>query len=172
MLPDVLGQNLRLVVCGSAVGAASASAGAYYAGPQNQFWQTLAVVGLTPRQLGPAEYELLLSFGIGLTDLVKTQAGNDSDVRFGAPDRHRLTAAIERWQPRILCFNGKRAASEYLERQRVEIGFQDLQIGQTRLFVAPSTSGAARRSWSLSPWQELAQDVLAGQESVGRGRMK
>ncbi|MGE0440546.1 MAG: mismatch-specific DNA-glycosylase [Gemmatimonadales bacterium] len=159
MLPDLLAPGLRLVVCGSAVGSASATAQAYYAGRGNRFWETLAVVELTPQRLSPSDYAKLLSFGIGLTDLLKTQAGNDDEVTFGAPDRDRLTASMERWQPGLLCFNGKRAAAEYLDAKSVKIGLQQRRIGQTRLFVAPSTSGAARRSWALQPWQEVARLV-------------
>lgn len=159
MLPDLLAPDLRLVICGSAVGAASAMAGHYYAGPGNKFWRTLAEVGLTDRELSPAEYRELLSFGIGLTDLVKTQSGSDSRILFGDPDREGLRARIEHFQPRYLCFNGKRAAREYLDRKDVACGVRPNTIGRTALFVAPSTSGAANRSWDISVWRELAERV-------------
>nr|HQT26871.1 mismatch-specific DNA-glycosylase [Burkholderiales bacterium] len=56
VLPDVLAPDLAVVFCGSAVGAASARRRAYYAGPGNAFWPTLARVGFTPCQLTPDEY--------------------------------------------------------------------------------------------------------------------
>jgi double-stranded uracil-DNA glycosylase len=79
-LPDVLQPGLRLVICGTAAGAASAAEGAYYAGPGNKFWRVLHEVGLTPRELWSADYELLLSYGIGLTDLAKHAFGADADL--------------------------------------------------------------------------------------------
>ena len=77
ILPDLLAPGLDIVFCGTAVGAESARRRAYYAGPGNAFWPTLAQVGLTPRRLKPEEYPLLLTFGIGLTDLAKHVSGND-----------------------------------------------------------------------------------------------
>jgi len=161
MLEDVLAVGLSLVICGSAVGARSATVGRYYAGPGNKFWRTLHGVGLTPRQLDPSEYRLVLQFGIGLTDLVKGQSGSDATIRFGDPNRERLRATIGRYRPRYLCFNGKRAAQHYFNREKLSFALQDEVIGATAIFVAPSTSAAANGLWDLAPWQELA-DLVRG----------
>lgn len=163
MLNDLLADGLKLVVCGSAAGTKSAQVGHYYAGPGNRFWRTLADVGLTPRELAPAEYELLLRFGVGLTDLVKGQAGSDSAIRFG-DDADSLRQRILRHQPRYLAFNGKRSAKEFFRVPRVEYGVHPATIGRTVLFVAPSTSGAARASWDLDQWRRLAELVAAGEK--------
>jgi TDG/mug DNA glycosylase family protein len=163
MLEDVIAPSLALVVCGSAVGAQSAIVGHYYAGPGNRFWRTLHLVGLTPRQLDPTEAPLLLYHGIGLTDLVKFQAGSDAAIRFGDADAERLRATILRYAPRVLCFNGLRAAREYLRHRNVGYGLRDERIGATVLFVAPSTSGAANASWDLARWHELALMVRTPQ---------
>ncbi len=77
MLPDLLCENLSLVICGTAAGATSAQLQQYYAKPGNKFWATLYQIGLTPVRLNPAEYLRLLDYGIGLTDLVKGKAGMD-----------------------------------------------------------------------------------------------
>jgi TDG/mug DNA glycosylase family protein len=156
MLEDVLAPGLKLVICGSAAGHRSARLGQYYAGSGNRFWRTLAEVGLTPRQLEPSEYRLLLSFGIGLTDLVKCQSGGDRDLDFSRAGRSELREKIVRLRPRVLCFNGKRAAQEFLLREDVPYGLQPASVEETRLFVAPSTSGAARGSWDRSAWRDLA----------------
>src|SRR3954464_11234255 len=80
VLPDVLVPGLKLVFCGTAPSPTSAARGAYYAGPGNRFWDILAETGLTPRRLAPEEYGLLPQFGIGLTDIVKSQSGVDADI--------------------------------------------------------------------------------------------
>lgn len=67
-----------------------------------------------------------------------------------------LTSNLHRYQPRYLCFNGKRAAEEYFQRP-VTYGLQPATVGKTAFFVAPSTSGAANMWWDLSLWQELAR---------------
>ena len=66
ILPDVLAPGMRVVFCGTAPGAASARARAYYAGPGNRFWVTLHEVGLTPILLRPDEFARLPEFGVGL----------------------------------------------------------------------------------------------------------
>lgn len=160
MLQDVLPKGLRLVICGTAASAKSASVGAYYAGPGNKFWSTLQSIGLTPRRLEPTEYRLASEYGIGFTDLVKDQSGNDDVIDFRRRGHERLHAAIVAAHPKILCFNGKRAAAEYLQVKQVAYGLNEATIDTTRLFVAPSTSGAASGSWDLSIWQELARLVV------------
>ncbi len=166
MLRDLLAEDLALVVCGSAAGRRSAQLKQYYAGPGNKFWRTLARTGLTPRPLAPAEFRLLLSFGIGLTDLVKGQSGGDDEIDFGRAGAAALARKIARLRPGVLCFNGKRAASEFLRRRQVGFGLQSEPIGSTQIFIAPSTSGAANGSWEPSRWDELAELV----RSLPRGR--
>src|ERR1700688_282433 len=77
VLGDLLGQSLRVVLCGTAVGTASALAGAYYAHQQNKFWKILHETGLTPELLQPQQYRNLLHYRIGLTDFVKSHSGMD-----------------------------------------------------------------------------------------------
>ncbi len=167
VLPDVLARELALVVCGSGAGHRSAALGQYYAGPGNRFWRTLFDVGLTPRALAPAEFASLPQFGIGLTDLVKRQSGADTALSFGRADRSRLRAKIVRFCPRVVCFNGKRSAREFLGAE-VGYGLQPAAIGATRLFVAPSTSAAAKASWDLAVWRALA--ALVRDPAVATGR--
>ncbi len=157
-LEDLLRPGLDLVVCGSAASSVSAEKGHYYAGPGNRFWSVLEETGLTPCLLHPSEFRSLLQYGIGLTDVVKDQAGMDIDIDFpgyGAELEHRLKP----YSPRFLCFNGKRAASEALGRRQVTYGMQSDTFGPTSLFVAPSTSAAARRWWDTRFWAELADFV-------------
>ena len=81
-------------------------------------------------------------------------------------DRRLAERKIARLRPCVLCFNGKRAASEFLRRRQVGFGLQSEPIGSTQIFIAPSTSGAANGSWEPSRWDELAELV----RSLPRGR--
>lgn len=159
MLKDVLKKDLRLVICGTAAGEVSAERGEYYAGPGNKFWPTLHEVGLTTQRLTPPEYRELLKFGIGLTDVVKGQAGSDTDIDFGRALPDDVRSKVSQFTPLVLAFNGKKAAKVFLNSQEVQYGLQLTTVGSTRLFVAPSTSGAANGYWSIDPWRELAQLV-------------
>lgn len=143
ILPDVIEPGLRVVFSGTAVGTKSAQAGAYYAGPGNSFWATLHEIGLTPRQLRPSEYAELRRYGIGLTDICKVSSGSDREVGTGEFDVQRLLATLKQHAPEWIAFNGKKTAKAALGRP-VEYGPQPERLGQTRAFVLPSTSGAAR----------------------------
>ncbi len=156
ILNDVLDYNLKIIFCGTAASAVSARKKQYYAGPGNKFWPTLHKVGLTPRQLAPSEYEDLLKYKIGLTDLDKTESGSDTDLSKGGFDIFALQRRILKYQPQVLCFNGKRSAKEYLGLRKVQYGLQDTTIDKTKLFIAPSTSGAASGYWDMEYWQNLA----------------
>jgi TDG/mug DNA glycosylase family protein len=157
-----LAPGLRLVICGSAAGTRSAELGAYYAGPGNQFWGMLHRVGLTPRQLPPAEFRGVADYGIGLTDIVKKSFGADSSLRPGDFDRDGLRRRIETYQPGVLAFNGKRAAAAFFGGS-VAYGYQPgRDIGVTRIYVAPSTSGAARGFWDESLWRLVAEAANQG----------
>lgn len=154
-LPDVLGPDLRIVFCGSAVGHKSMFARAYYAGPGNRFWPTLHEVGLTRTLLAPADYERVLDDGIGLTDLAKAAVGTDDRISRRDWDVAGLHAKIVQYRPRALAFNGKFAARGFFGRA-VRYGPQDAAVGETAVWVLPSTSGAARRYWSIDVWRGIA----------------
>jgi len=157
-LPDVLAPKLKVVFCGTAVGPTSDRVRQYFAGPGNEFWSVLHRVGLTPRQLAPHEYELVIEFGIGLTDLAQLRAGRDPDLSSEDFDVEGLADKIQRFSPRALAFNGKLAAQIFLNH-RVEYGRQRESVGHTAVFVLPSTSGVARRYWNEVHWSELAEFV-------------
>jgi TDG/mug DNA glycosylase family protein len=158
VLPDMLLPGLRLVICGSAAGAVSASVGAYYAGPGNKFWRILAETGLTPRQLAPREFREVLCFGIGLTDMTKTASGSDASLPRGSDDVSGFITRIQRAQPHVVAFNGKRAAAAFYGLPSATLSYG---IGMARpdfppVWILPSTSGLASRAWSHEPWHQLA----------------
>ncbi len=158
VLPDVLDHGLRIVFCGSAASRVSALRSAYYAGPGNQFWPTLAATGLTPSRLPPEAFRCLTDYGLGLTDIAKEASGADDQLPPGSDDPGALRAKIQRYAPQVLAFVGKRAARVYLGRA-ADYGLQIESLGPTRIFVLPSPSGAARRYWDVSWWHALARLV-------------
>lgn len=161
IVPDLLAPELRLVLCGTALGRKSAEQRAYYANPGNLFWRTLHEVGLTRERISPTDYARLLGEGIGLTDLAKGHFGNDADLPADAFDIGALRDKILAFQPGILAFTSKAGASAYLGRPtgRIMLGEQVEQIGATRIFVLSSPSGHARRHWDRGAWVALAASV-------------
>jgi TDG/mug DNA glycosylase family protein len=161
VLQDLLDRSLRVVLCGTAVGTASALAAAYYAHRQNKFWRILHETGLTPERLQPQQYRDLLTYRIGLTDFVKTHSGMDhqlplAELRESA--RLRLRATIAGYRPKFLAFTSKAAGQNFLGGKR-DYGEQTELIGDTRIWILPSTSGAANGSWRPEIWHQFADEV-------------
>jgi len=156
-LLDLLRPGLRLVVCGTAAGRASA---ARYAERGNRFWHVLHEVGLTATVLQPGDYALLLEPRIGLVDLAEYSAGMDAALRGNALYAARLRDVVEAIQPRALAFNGKTSASMFYRwwTHRLSYGRQSERIGATACYVLPSTA-ATSAFWSIEPWRELARDL-------------
>jgi TDG/mug DNA glycosylase family protein len=161
ILTDVLKNNLIIVFCGMAVGSQSRERGAYYAGDGNKFWNTLYQLGLTDYVFNPKNYTKISDFGIGLTDLVKSQSGGDSHISHQEDDNKVLRKKILKYKPTVLAFNGKKAARLFFKEKQLEYGEQVSElIGSTRVFILPSTSGLASRYWNFSYWQQIGDEVI------------
>lgn len=164
LIEDILGPGLDVVFCGTALGKASFAARAYYAHPRNRFWPTLHEMGLTLGEgpLAPGDYPRVRDFGIGLTDLCKTAAGNDNEIpraAFAAEDLHRKMALH---RPRILAFTSKTGGRIFLG-SRAELGWQEPLAHGTRVYVLPSTSPTAQWQWAANKhhWRQLADAVAS-----------
>lgn len=161
VLPDIVERGVVTLLCGSAAGAVSARLGLPYAGPGNKFWPILAEAGLTPRRLSPAEFRELPRYGLGLTDINKSESGADSDLTGSGDDADALRAKVEAFRPAILAFTAKRPAQVFLRAafgvRRVDYGVQDARLGDTEIRVLPSPSGLAVRWWDPSHWHALGE---------------
>ena len=148
-MPDVLGPGVRVVFCGINPGRASASAGAAFANPRNDFWRLLHAAGFTPRLFGPVEQHELLALGIGLTNAARRTTRGAGELRKADFDGalERLDAIATELRPAAIGFVGK-AAHVGVFGGRVGHGLQERRLGDTALFVLPSTSPAnAAVSW-------------------------
>jgi TDG/mug DNA glycosylase family protein len=163
VLQDLLQDRLQIVLCGTAVGTASAVAGAYYAHKQNKFWKILYETGLIPEPMQPQQYHELLTHRIGLTDFVKTHSGMDHQIPLSELteiSRARLSASIAKFRPGFLAFTSKTAGQRFLGGKR-DYGEQIERIADTRIWILPSTSGAANGSWRPEIWHQFADRVRA-----------
>ncbi len=167
VLSDLLRPDLEVVFVGTAVATASADRGHYYSGRGNRFWQLLHEAKFTTKRLRPEDDATLPDLGIGITDLVKdvTQS-HDRGLDFSKSVS--VTSHVEVVSPRWVAFNGltaARAAARGLHRARPEeLGEQPWRVGESRVFVLPSSSGAhASMSYDekLRWWTELADRVHA-----------
>ena len=142
-VPDVLAPGLRAVFCGINPGRRSAAAGAHFANPRNDFWRLLADAGLTPRRLEPSEQHELPRYGFGLTNAAHRTTPGSGDLRRAdfAGAAERLERIARELRPGAIAFVGK-AAYQGVFGERCDLGLQERRLGETLLFVLPSTSPA------------------------------
>jgi double-stranded uracil-DNA glycosylase len=140
-VPDVLAPGLRCVFCGINPGRVSAAAAAHFANPRNDFWRLLHDAGFTPRLLAPDEQFDLLPLGYGVTNAAYRTTPGSGDLRRGDFDTARLERIARDLRPRAIAFVGKEAYRGAFG-ERAELGPQARTLGETVLFVLPSTSPA------------------------------
>jgi TDG/mug DNA glycosylase family protein len=142
-VPDVLARGLTILFCGINPGFRSSAAGAHFANPRNDFWRLLHDSGLTPRLYAPEEQWSLLELGYGLTNAAFRTTRGSGDLRRGdfAGSRERLERLAQELEPALIAFVGK-SAYEGPFREKPALGLQERRLGQTQLFVLPSTSPA------------------------------
>ena len=163
-VPDVLAPDLRIVFVGINPGRVSAAARAHFANPRNDFWRLLHAARLTSRLYPPDEQFSLLEEGIGVTNAAYRTTPGSGDLRRAdfAGSAERLERIARELRPRWLAFVGKEAYRGAFGA-RPELGLQETTLGDTRLFVLPSTSPAN----AAVPWYERRRwfRELAGRES-------
>jgi TDG/mug DNA glycosylase family protein len=76
--------------------------------------------------------------------------------------RERLEAIARELAPRVIAFVGK-AAYQGAFRARPQHGLQERTLGETQLFVLPSTSPAN----AAVPWEERLRWFVALREHLG-----
>lgn len=143
-LAGILGPGLRVVITGTIAAWDRAEREHYYATPGNAFWLLLHESGLTPRRLAPDEDHLLPTFGVGVTDLVRTERS-----RPGRPpvfDLPTLDRSLHSAAPKVVAFVSKTAAASYARAagQRLPHDYGELswQVVGRPAFVLPGPSGA------------------------------
>jgi TDG/mug DNA glycosylase family protein len=157
-IPDVLAPDLRVLFCGINPGRVSAAARAHFANPRNDFWRLLHAAGFTPRLLEPQEQFELLDYGIGVTNAATRTTPGSGDLRRAdfAGAAERLQRIAEELHPQWIAFVGKEAYRGTFN-ERPQLGEQARRLGETRLFVLPSTSPAN----AAVPWAERLRGFRA-----------
>lgn len=142
-IPDALGPEVRLLLCGINPGERSGALGQHFAGPSNRFWPALHAAGLTPERLSPSQQGQLPAHGIGITNLVGRTTARASEVsaeelREGAARLQRLVAEV---RPEVVAVLGVTAFRVAFDRPRARLGEQEGLPGPTRWWVLPNPSG-------------------------------
>ena len=162
-VPDVLAPGLTAVFCGINPGRFSAAANAHFANPRNDFWRLLHAAGFTPRLYDPSEQFELLRLGFGITNAAYRTTPGSGDLRRGdfAGSAERLERIALELEPGAIGFVGKEAYRGAFG-ERAELGVQERRLGETALWVLPSTSPAN----AAVPWAERLRWFQAFRESL------
>ncbi len=132
-----------MVFCGINPGRWSATAGAHFANPRNDFWRLLHDAGFTPRLYAPEEQRDLPALGLGLTNAAYRMTPGSGDLRRAdfEGSAERLEALARELRPGGSRSSGRRPTGARSTSVRASVS-QERRLGDTRLFVLPSTSPA------------------------------
>jgi double-stranded uracil-DNA glycosylase len=142
-VPDVIAPGLKVLFCGINPGLYSAATGRHFARPGNRFWPALHRSGFTPRQLDPAEQELLLDFGLGISNIAaRATAGaaelTRAELREGG---ELLVAKLRRYRPAWVAFLGLGAYGTAFGVRHPRVGPAPALVEGTASWVLPNPSG-------------------------------
>jgi TDG/mug DNA glycosylase family protein len=142
-IPDVLAPGLDILFCGINPSLTSGATGWHFAHPGNRFWRVLFESGLTPTLLSPDRQAELLSYGLGITNLVARATARADEV--GADELRaggrRLRRLVGRQRPAWVAVVGVTAYRTAFDEPATTIGPQPEPLGTARLWVLPNPSG-------------------------------
>ena len=146
---DLVGPGLRLLLVGINPGLWTAAVNAHFARPGNRFWPALYRAGVVDRLidasrgLTPADAELLVARGVGITNIVNVATARADELtaeqlRDGAG---RLEALVRATGPRVVGVLGLTAYRQAFGRPRAVAGRQAEDLAGAELWVASNPSG-------------------------------
>jgi double-stranded uracil-DNA glycosylase len=144
--PDILAAHLEALFVGANPGLLSAQKGHNFANPANAFWRLMHESGLVPKRLVPEEEMELLTYGIGLTNLVArpTRGVMDLNLDDYAAGRKQLAAKIRKYEPQRVVFVGITVCRNFFDKKPsapIGCGEFDERIHGAHVFVVPNPSG-------------------------------
>ena len=159
-LPDRVGPDMRLLVCGLNPSLYAADEGVNFARPGNRFWPALLAAGLVTVDRDPRH--ALHHHRIGMTDLVKraTVAASELTPEEYAAGVARLERLCAWLPPRVLCVVGLAGWRQVVDR-RATTGWQPHDLGGVPVYVMPNTSGL-NASTQLPGFVAHLQTAVAG----------
>jgi len=139
-LPDYVSANMRMLICGLNPSLNSADLAVGFGRAGNRFWPAALAAGVVGIDRDPID--ALVEHRIGMTDLVKR-----ATPRAASLVKDEYTAGLERlerlcaWlRPRVVCMVGLAGWRAAADRKAVA-GWQSRSLGESRVYVMPSTSG-------------------------------
>jgi TDG/mug DNA glycosylase family protein len=148
-VPDLLGEDVRLLFVGINPGLWTAATQTHFAHPVNRFYPALLRAGILDRPVDPsagmtdADRDLLRERGIGITNLVRRATAradelSREEVREGG---ERLRELVHRVAPRVVAVAGITAYRHAFGLPKAVLGRQPEPFAGAELWVVPNPSG-------------------------------
>ena len=143
LVPDVIGEALRVLFCGINPGLYTAAIGHHFGRPGNRFWPALHQSGFTPRLLSPFEDGELLCWGLGITNIAPRATASAAELTPGEVIQggKDLLQKVDLFEPRVLAVLGVQAYRQAFSRPEAKVGLQPVRLGATVVWVLPNPSG-------------------------------
>jgi TDG/mug DNA glycosylase family protein len=142
-IPDLVAPGLRVLLVGINPGLMSAAIGHHFGNPANRLWPALHLAGFTPYRLHPLESHALLSYGLGITNLVARATAtaaelSAAEIRAGVEP---LTALVAAYRPAWVAFLGLTSYRTAFGRPKAVVGRQEETLAASGIWLLPNTSG-------------------------------
>jgi TDG/mug DNA glycosylase family protein len=178
VVPDLVGDGLRLLFVGINPGLWTAAVQTHFAHPANRFYPALLAAGIIERRIDPAagmtqeDREYFVSRGLGITNLVPRASAradelSTDELREGGA---RLVERVESWRPKVVAVAGITAYRTAFGVRRATVGAQPEPLGAAQVWVVPNPSGLNAHhtvATLAAAYREAA--VAAGVVSAGGG---
>ncbi|QCX26604.1 mismatch-specific DNA-glycosylase [Nocardioides jishulii] len=170
-VPDLLGDDVRLLFVGINPGLWTAATQTHFAHPVNRFYPALQLAGIVDRRIDPSagmtpeDRDALRARGIGITNLVRRATARADEL---TRDELReggkaLTGLVERVRPKVVAVAGITAYRQAFGRPKAVTGPQPEPLGDAELWVVPNPSGLNAHHTVAS----LAEEYAAAARAAG-----
>ncbi len=154
-----------MLFCGINPGLMTAATGHHFARPGNRFWPVLHLSGFTPRLLKPAGQAELLSYGLGITNVVARATARADEL---SAEEYReggrlLSEKVTRLKPRRLAVVGVTAYRAAFGDRKASVGPQERVIGESQVWVLPNPSGLNAHWTAATMAEEFARLRVAAE---------
>ncbi len=149
VVPDLVGEDLRLLFVGINPGLWTAAVQTHFAHPGNRFYPALLQAGVVDRRIDPAagmtdeDRDYFVGRGLGITNLV-ARASARADELTTAELREGGRLLVERvaaWRPAVVAILGITAYRAAFGARKASPGRQEEPIASAELWVVPNPSG-------------------------------
>jgi double-stranded uracil-DNA glycosylase len=148
-VPDLVGDDLRLLFVGINPGLWTAAVQTHFAHPANRFYPALHAAGIIERPIDPAagmtaaDREYFVGRGLGITNLVSRASAradelSAEELREGGA---RLVEHVAAWRPAVVAIAGITAYRAAFGARKALVGRQPGMLAGAQLWVVPNPSG-------------------------------